>query len=58
MNCKYLGSASCEMLKTLEEFDKNYIGDVLFTVKKGLCETDKHETCDVYKLKESLAEKK
>ncbi len=46
------------MLKTLEEFDKNYIGHLLFTVKKGLCETDKYEDCDVYKLKESSAGKK
>lgn len=63
MSCKYSDNgtdnpASCEMQGTLREYDKNYIGNVLFTVKRGLCETDKYEDCEVYKLKESLAGKK
>jgi len=57
MNCKHLDSG-CEMQRTLEKFDETTIGYVSFTVEKGLCKTDKHTTCGIYKLKNSLAEKK
>lgn len=56
MYCKYLDS--CEMMKTLKEFDENIIGYVSPIVERWLCQTGKYEDCYVYKLKEALAEKK
>lgn len=57
MNCKYSVSNDCEMLEALKKVDETTIGHLFFTVEKRLCQTDKHETCDVYKMK-ILAEKK
>lgn len=57
MNCKYSGSG-CEMTGTLEDFGKTTIDYSFDIIRSGLCETENHKSCKVYKLKESLAGEK